>query len=287
MIRCFLVLLMTGWLWAEPRLISMVQAPAGSMGVWLREDYFGIEGQWDYNDDPVGQEWCWLGTTGKAVGALATALHIEHVEPESLSAIVYEGEDSFRWVPDEAGVYTKVPMERQRFHGSENFRPHSVRLPGRQQRVEIVRGGVQLVDSASGRRLKRIPLEAYTLALGGRTLAVAAPRSVVLLDPDTLAVRYKLNVAEVCDLAFDESGRRLILLTGKGVIRVYEVEPSEQFEHQWDRLWRGPAPLTPAAYQVLVYRYELRSGKRWWDFADIRPYAQARIFRTQNPRETF
>ena len=291
MIRCLLLLLITGWLWAEPRLISMVQAPKGSMGVWLRGDYFGIDGQWDYNDDTTGREWCWLGTTGKAVGALARAVHVEHVEPETLSAILYEGESTYRWFPDEGGVYVREAMERQRFHGSENFRPHSVVLPGGQRRVELEYGGVKLVETSKSRRLKRIPLDAYTLALQpGRSgsVAVAAKGAVVLLDPANLEVRHKLKVAGVCDLAFDENGNRLILLTGGGVIRVYELEPSEPFEHQWDRLWRGPAPLTPATYQVLVYRYELRTGKRWWDFADIRPYAQARVFGpSQNHRETF
>ena len=246
------------------------------MGVWLRGDYFGIEGQWDYHEDTTGQEWCWLGTTGKAVGALATALHIEHVEPETLSAIVYEGKSTFRWVADEAGVYAKVPIPRQRFHGAENFRPHSVLLAGGQRRLKIVDGAVQLVDARTQRTLKQIRLEAYTLALQpgpGRYVAVATAKAVVLLDPVSLGLGHKLEVAEVCDLAFEESGRRLILLTRSGVVRVYELEPTERFEAAWDRLWRGPAQMTPAAYQILVYRWELRTGRRWWDFGDLRPFS--------------
>ena len=232
-----------------PRLVALVQAPAGSVGVWLRGERFGIEGQWDYNSDPVGQEWCWTALTGLALNPLPVPYHIEHVDPDSQTALIAQDDQYFLWQPGPEGSYQRIPTEKRRYHGSEIFRPHLVNY--KSKRIEV-KG-------------------AYTMALQGRVLAVASDKAVSLLDPETMELKAKIPVPGVSDLAFEED--HLIMLTFKDRIRVYEINPKVACEHQWDRIWNGAASLTPQEFSTWVYRFEDRNGKRWWDMSDIRPFS--------------
>jgi hypothetical protein len=266
MLRTLLILFCLRAVCCEPRLVASVQAPQDSLGVWVRGNRFGTEGMWNYNLDPMGQNWCWNGPDGSSYFSLPKPGLIEHVDPLALTALVEDDHQRwFLWKPGAGGVYQSIPTAKKRYHGSENFPPTRVHRPALQRIYELDHEEVQICETKSHRILYRRKLNSpYTLALAGQTLAVADEDAVFLFSAGDLKLAARLPVRHVKSLALDSSGKRLALLDLQNQIRVYEVSPQVRpVDDLGKQLWNGHN-LTPEAFRTLALRWAARAGKSWW-----------------------
>ncbi len=239
-----------------------MQAPKDSLGVWVRGQRFGIDGQWSYNSVPAGRDWCWSGPDGLSLFPLPVPACIEHVDPIGMSALIEEKQGWFLWQAAKNGSYRRFPTGPKRYHGSENFPPAAVTWGARS--FELVDDEVQVATQGrvvARRRLARPP---YTLAARPGQLAVSDGTAVYLLSAATLKTEAKLPIQGVRALAYDPSGKLLATLDGEGQIRVFQVSVGKLPKHPLNvGLWQG-WNLTPAAFRKMRRRWERETGQNWW-----------------------